>query len=70
VPTWAVNTTPTSKSAPHGVAITPKNGATGVARTIRPEVTFDTDLKSGTVNSQNVKLQVYNPKKKVRTSEL
>jgi hypothetical protein len=52
------------------VAITPKNGATGVARTIRPEVTFDTDLKSGTVTSQNVKLQVYNPKKKVLTSVL
>jgi hypothetical protein len=59
-----VVTPPPTTAAPLVVATSPNNGATGVERTIRPEVTFDTDLKSGTVTSRNVKLQVYNPKKK------
>lgn len=42
----------------------PYNGDTGVSRTIKPTVTFSTDLKADTVNPQNVKMQVYNAKKK------
>jgi ABC-type polysaccharide/polyol phosphate transport system ATPase subunit len=42
----------------------PNNGDTGVKRTIKPIVTFDIALKSETVDEQNIKLQVYNVKKK------
>jgi large repetitive protein len=61
---WTVAAITPPTASPHITGTDPINGDTSVAKTIKPTVTFDTDLKSETVNKQNVKLQVYNPKKK------
>jgi hypothetical protein len=58
--TWTVGTS----TPPHVTDTNPNSRDTGVARTIKPTVTFDTDLDADTVNSQNVKLQAYSTKKK------
>ena len=40
----------------------PPDGATGLPRTFIPTVTFNTELDASTVNTQNVRLEVYNTK--------
>jgi Bacterial Ig-like domain len=67
VRTWTVDLPdppPPPPVIPHITDTDPNNGDTGVARTIKPTVTFDIDLDLATVNSQNVKLRVYSAKKK------
>ncbi len=49
---------------PHITDTNPDSGDTDVSRTIKPTVTFDTYLKADTVTYRNVKLQVWNRKKK------
>jgi hypothetical protein len=56
--TWTVDL----PDPPHVTDTNPNNGDTGVARTTKPKVRFDTDLDLATVNTQNVKLQVYKAK--------
>ncbi len=60
----AFKTYVTSPVIAHITDTDPDNADTGVARTIKPTVVFDTDLDPATVNAQNVKLQLYNAKKK------
>lgn len=60
----SVNFTVDASAIPHVKATDPTNGDTNVSRTIKPTVTFGTDLKADTVNSQNVKMQVYSTKRK------
>jgi hypothetical protein len=65
--TWTVDLPdppPPPSVVPHVTDTDPNNGATGVARTIKPRVTFDTDLDPATVNPQNAKLQLYSATKK------
>jgi Big-like domain-containing protein len=65
--TWTVDLPdppPPPSVVPHVTDTDPNNGDTGVARTINPTVTFDTDLDPATVNPQNAKLHLYSARKK------
>ena len=49
--------------APIVTSVTPADGEPDVSQTTRPTATFDQDLDQATVNSKNVKFEVYNPTK-------
>jgi hypothetical protein len=51
-----------TSTVPEVVDTDPNDGATEVPRTIIPTVTFNTELDASTVNTQNVRLEVYNTK--------
>jgi Tol biopolymer transport system component len=58
---WAPQVVPSV--VPEVVDTEPDNGATGVAKTIKPKATFNTELDASTVNAQNVRLEIYNSTK-------
>lgn len=51
-----------TSTVPEVVDTDPNDGATEEPRTIIPTVTFNTELDASTVNTQNVRLEVYNTK--------
>jgi hypothetical protein len=62
--TWTVDLPDPPPVIPHVAGTRPSNGATGVARTVKPKVTFDTALDPTSVDARSVKLQSYSAKKK------
>lgn len=53
-----------TSATPTVIAVTPADGAVNVPKIAHPAATFDQDLNQGTVNSDNIKLEIYNDARK------